>query len=318
MADDGPDLPYEPWSESDWKKLLLAIEQKRCTPFLGAGASRPTLPSGAELAQYLARELDYPFPDPMNLARVAQYGAFREGSLHVKGLLKKKFDACGTPDFARRDEPHAMVADLELPLYLTTNYDDFLTAAIQRRVQGREVDRRLCRWNRDEVSESELDPPLLPPSAARPLVFHLHGHVSELDSLVLTEDDYLDFLVRLTENESAAELPEEMLIPPRVRESFRNSTLLFLGYSLEDTNFRVLFRTFANYLHKAEGPRHVAVQLRRPPPADDQGRRELDAYIRYLQESFKAQKVRLFWGSCADFSRELRERWERSSAAAKA
>ncbi|MCC7014922.1 MAG: SIR2 family protein [Planctomycetes bacterium] len=309
MPDDALDLPYESWSEQDWKKLLLAIDQKRCTPFLGAGASRPTLPSGAELAEYIAAEIDYPFADRGNLARVAQFGAISEGSLHVKGLIKRKLDQCGEPDFDAPDSTHAIVASLDLPVYLTTNYDDFLSQAIERR-QHHSVQRRICRWNRAELDEAGQDPVLVPPSSERPLVFHLHGHLSELDSLVVTEDDYLDFLVRLSENEARAEQPDEMLIPPRVREAFRNSTLLFLGYSLEDMNFRVLFRSFANYLHRAEGPRHVAVQLRKPAPRDATERRELEASIRYLQESFKQQKVRPFWGSCADFARELRRRRE--------
>lgn len=314
MPDDDLDLPYESWNEQDWKKLLLAIEQKRCTPFLGAGASRPTLPSGAELAEYLAQEIDYPFTDRGNLARVAQYGAISEGSPHIKGLIKRRLEQCGRPDFDADDSPHAIAASLDLPVYLTTNYDDFLTQAIERRGQ-RTVQRRICRWNRAEFDDGEPDPPLAPPSAEKPLVFHLHGHLSDLDSMVVTEDDYLDFLVRLSENEARAEQPDEMLIPPRVREAFRNSTLLFLGYSLEDMNFRVLFRSFANYLHRAEGPRHVAVQLRKPSPRNAQERRELEASIRYLQESFKQQKVRPFWGSCADFARELHRRRENKNVA---
>lgn len=308
--------PYTTWNESDWKRLLLAIEQKRCTPFLGAGASRPVLPSGAELAEFLAAELDYPFAERRDLARVAQYGAIHADSLYVKGLVQQRFEACGAPDFDAPGEPHALVADLELPVYITTNYDDFLVRALRRRTAGRELERRLCPWHRSELLGIELEPPIAQPTAARPLVFHLHGHFGELDSLVLTEDDYLDFLVRLTDNEARAELPSEMLIPPRVREAFRNSTLLFLGYGLGDTNFRVLFRAFANYLHKAEGPRHVAVQLRRDPPRNEAEERELAAHVRYLQRSFEALKVRIYWGSCAEFALELRERMEGARGAA--
>src|SRR5262249_11257532 len=148
-------------------------------------------------------ELSYPFDDRTNLVRVAQWGAFRDGSPHVKGLVKRRLEQSGQPDFTRPDEPHALVAELELPVYLTTNYDDFLVSAIRARRPGQELDRRLCRWHRSDDANREIDAPPVA-TTARPLVFHLHGHFEELDSLVLTEDDYLDFLVRLTENEARA------------------------------------------------------------------------------------------------------------------
>ena len=37
-------------------------------------------------------------------------------------------------------------------------------------------------------------------NAANPLVYHFHGHVNELNSMVVTEDDYLDFLANLAED----------------------------------------------------------------------------------------------------------------------
>ena len=36
------------------------------------------------------------------------------------------------------------------------------------------------------------------PTPANPLVYHLHGHLEMPQSLVLTEDDYLEFLVRIS------------------------------------------------------------------------------------------------------------------------
>ena len=36
------------------------------------------------------------------------------------------------------------------------------------------------------------------PSPQTPVVYHLHGHRSVIDSLVLTEDDYLDYLVNMS------------------------------------------------------------------------------------------------------------------------
>ena len=45
--------------------------------------------------------------------------------------------------------------------------------------------------------------------ADNPVVFHLHGHLGLAESLVLTEDDYLDFLVSISRNDD--------LIPPEFK-----------------------------------------------------------------------------------------------------
>jgi hypothetical protein len=101
----------------------------------------------------------------------------------------------GPPDFSREHEPHAVFAGLPLPVYLTTNYDDFMVAALRQR--AKDPRREVCRWNSSPSMRAEptvLDPAFVP-TPANPVVFHLHGHIGLPESLVLTEDDYLDFLV---------------------------------------------------------------------------------------------------------------------------
>src|SRR5262245_44746296 len=68
-----PEYLERRWTETNWKMLLLAIKQKRCTPFLGSGACFPTLPQGAMVAKKWACDFGYPFNDDHNLPRVAQY-----------------------------------------------------------------------------------------------------------------------------------------------------------------------------------------------------------------------------------------------------
>ena len=52
------------------------------------------------------------------------------------------------------------------------------------------------------------------PNENQPLIFHMHGHYSNLESMVLTEDDYLDFLINLTENRN--------LLPPMLQGYLTN------------------------------------------------------------------------------------------------
>ncbi len=134
-------------SDSDWKLLLHRIKEGRCTPFLGAGASFPALPLGGGLAEQWSSEHSYPLADRTDLPRVAQYLAVTYDSMFPKERLADSFKKCAPPDFSARDEPHSVLSKLPLPIYMTTNYDDFMIRALK--AQGREGVRETCRWKSD-------------------------------------------------------------------------------------------------------------------------------------------------------------------------
>src|SRR5260370_20290842 len=225
-------------SDSDWKLLLHRIKEGRCTPFLGAGASFPALPLGGGLAEQWSSEHSYPLADRTDLPRVAQYLAVTYDSMFPKERLADSFKKCAPPDFSARDEPHSVLSRLPLPIYMTTNYDDFMIRALK--AQGREGVRETCRWKSDiKHLPSEFEKGYVP-SAQQPVVFHLHGYLDETRSMVLTEDDYLDFLMRLS--------TDQHILPPRIPEALTDSTLLFLVYGLPDSNFHLLFPTLFDNL----------------------------------------------------------------------
>lgn len=299
------------WEEPAWRALVRAIKAKKCTPFLGAGACDPVLPLGKDLARQWAREYKYPFKDSDNLVRVAQFAAVQGNDWALKNQLCEMFKSRGEPDFGNPNEIHRLVADLELPIYITTNYDDFMARAIQH--TGRTPQQVICRWyeerlrrqprrpldpnvggRRAKASEEEDD--WLQPTPGNPVVFHLHGTWSDEESMVLTEDDYLDFLIYT-----------HGVIPARIEQAFNESSLLFVGYSFEDLNFKVLFRKLATRLRLNLGRLHAAVQLDpvgEVPTPEERARAENQR--RYLEQHFQQMSVRIFWGTCEQFAAELR------------
>ncbi len=191
-----------------------------------------------------------------------------------------------------------MLSKLPLPIYMTTNYDDFMIRALK--AQGREGVRETCRWKSDiKHLPSEFEKGYVP-SAQQPVVFHLHGYLDETKSMVLTEDDYLDFLMRLS--------TDQHILPPRIQEAFTDSTLLFLGYGLADWNFRVLFRALVEYLDKSSTRSHVSVQLSQV--RQDMTDEQKESVQKYFDKHFSSLRIRVFWGTCRDFVSELSRRWE--------
>src|ERR1044071_6110209 len=173
------------FTEKDWQTLRLAIDVKACTPFLGAGACYGTLPTGKAIAQEWAEDIDYPFPDRDNLPRVAQYMAVDSHANEPRNRLVKTIGGVPPPDFNRPNEIHALVASMGLKVYITTNYDDFMMQALRR--AGRQPYAEICQW-----WQNGRKPPRkknIVPSTETPLVFHIHGALTDPETMVITEDD---------------------------------------------------------------------------------------------------------------------------------
>jgi hypothetical protein len=273
----------EPFDDTSWAVLLQRISGQGVTPFIGAGISPH--PKAADIAASWASEYHYPDNlDPTDLARVAQYLSVDVDGMWPKDLLLRCFADTPTPDFQDMYEPHRLLADMPCEMYVTTNYDGFMSEAL--RVCNRDPLRLVCRWN-DSLAKCVPKRPTVP----SPWVFHLHGADTEPQSMVLTEDDYVDFLVRSQR--------DPKLLPHQVVRALSHTSLLFMGYSLTDWTFRVLFRGIVCSLPNSLQQRHVAVQLPRGNSEEA-----------YLSKYFADMKVRVFWGDAKEFVTEFRQRWE--------
>ena len=291
--------------ESDWETLLTRIKSGRCTPFLGAAVNFGFLPLGGEIATEWADSLQYPLDSRKDLAKVSQFLAVqtdatrpKEWMLRKLATLRKEFD------FDDVDEPLNVLAKLPLPVYLTTNYDDLLTQAIDHhgRAAGRSAQFEICRWNRSLASRPTLfrRGSRFTASPQTPVVYHLHGHRSVLDSLVITEDDYLDYLVNMSRDAT--------FLPPRIQEAITGSSILFVGYSLADINFRVLFRGLLGNLEAALGKLSVAVQFQDDAHVD---KKKAEEYVTKYFGKMRGLELRVYWGSAKSFAHELWERWKK-------
>lgn len=314
--------------ESFWSILLDNIADGECTPFLGPGVAKKLTPSPEELAQALARDHNYPFTKCDKLPRVAQFvGTFDDHRLRkdvVQALttgFKKRAGLKADPRDRRlglsgaiaaaawsrlsqqlsEAEIHHQLADLDLPLYVTTNFDNFMTLALQ--AKGKHPRRETIAWRerlRQEATDPyyDLDPPVGPD--APPVVLHLFGTDEDLHAMVLTEDDYLDYLRRISRD-------YQYLVPTSVNAALASTTLLFLGYRLEDLDFKVVMRgLLANVDLERQKRLHVAVQIE-APRVDEAAQKEV---IRYFQRYFSNSRIDLYWGSAHQFVSDLHARWQ--------
>ena len=300
------------FKDQDWETLLPRIKAGTCTPFLGAGVNDVILPLGKDIAEGWAKEWNYPLESKSDLAKVAQFLA-----IHLEDQMRPKETVCAQLnnyqkplDFSDDHNPINILAKLPFPLYVTTNYDELLFRAIEH--HGRSMNRKpvfeFCRWKDGGSDKSSYfrRGTKFTPSVQTPMVYHLHGHASVPASLVLTEDDYLDFLVNMSKDLSG-------FLPARIQEAIAGSSLLFIGYGMADIDFRVLFRGLLGNLKLALGRTSVAVQL----PYDDThpNKANAEAYItQYIAKMNRESPVRVYWGNARKFAEDLWGRWSKFNA----
>jgi hypothetical protein len=309
VIETGPGVSVgEDLDDFPWETIIESLEEGSLTPFLGAAVSNPPLPGGRALAEQIATATHYPFKS-RDLMEVAQYSATLRDPTAPKRIVRKLFESIADPDFTDPGQPHAILASLPVPFYLTSNYDQYMEKALEAR--SRIPRSELCRWNsalrlkyKDTLSDQE-------PTETNPVVYHLHGSVADQDSFVLTEDDYLDFIVNARLLAGGSD-PSERVIPTMIDELIALNSLLFIGYGLRDWNFRILLRTLVQNADKSAQKLSVSVQLQ---PNDDVveavGK---PAAIRYLNKYFEGLNIVVYWGTLDSFLCELKQRWEAAQA----
>lgn len=319
-----PGFGGERKSFEKWPALLDAIKTGRCTPILGAGVTEPVLGSRREIAAYWADQYRFPLSpySREDLPEVAQYLAVNQSPIFPReGLGKylseemwRRYGGALAPDLQQAaltpllsavaalrraqdtSDPHAILASLPFPLYINTNPDNLLVEALK--AAGKDPQVELCRWNQDMATPSIYDAnPDYRPTADKPLVYCLFGQLDDLDSIVLTEDDYFDYLIGVTSNKD--------LIPGVVRRALADTALLFLGFQLDDWNFRVLYRSIMSQEGRSRRKKysHIAAQI-----DPEQGRiLEPERARRYLESYFGDADISIYWGSAQDFVKELQK-----------
>lgn len=310
-----------------WSAVLTSIQSKQLTPILGAGLYEPLIGTWRDMAIHMADEHGFPLssfyrealPQVMQYLMVSQdlNTMFTELMSYVRQQLQARFAADLTKELKSenadlqalfefcgkklrkkdRDEQHGVLAKLGLPIYITTNSDNLMADALKD--AGKDPKVEICPWS-DRFYAPSVFEGGYNPTPEQPLVYHLFGHLSVPDSMVLTEDDYFEFLRGITSNKD--------LIPPRVRSALTNAATMFIGFQLDDWAFRVFFHAMMNPETSRMRARysHIGVQVELDEMRNLSPRRAR----KYLEKYFNSSEITIFWGSSNDFLSELNRRFK--------
>src|SRR5215211_64555 len=299
--------------EDTWKALELQIGQRNFTPVLGPGLASSILGSRQDLARRSAQRWQLPIAprDQGDLAQVAQYLRDRSAPRTVRAQLQKQFmseivkrQERATPDdpiwsipkelvqgpnpepaileVGRRrrriyeGDPFRVMAELPVEIYITTGWTGLLQETLEER--QRPPTTMMFPWN-SAIPSQRLR---LQPTVDRPLVYHLYGRLDNPRSLVITEDDYFAWLT--------AWINLRRSIPSSVQRALTFQSLLFLGYSLDEWDFRVVFHSIKSFPGSSllGENLHVGVQL-----SPESQTIEPEAAQEYLESYFGEDKINI-------------------------
>jgi hypothetical protein len=320
-----------------WPDLLGAIGGEECTPILGPGLIEFLFGSPQQIALRWAEAKGFPMA-PHNfrsLPHVARYLATmqspafpsRELARHVRDEIRRRHQEKlqGEPEDADLEhlirvvgaicrqtsgcDAHHVLAQMPIRIYITANPDNLLFDALQEAGKNPQV--ALCPWN-DRIQQPDSAfrrDPDYQPSVKQPLIYHLFGRLSQPRSLVISEDDYFDFLIWVSQDRTRGQTSQ---IPLAVSEAWSGNALLFLGFQIDDWVFRVLLHSIADL----EGgtwrrPKSVAVQV---DPEEGQFLQPSRAakYLQTYLAEFRSLHTNVYWGSAQDFVADLwarRDEW---------
>jgi hypothetical protein len=238
--------------------LAAQVARGQCILFLGAGVHAPAPPGsahaypaelapprGGDLSERLAERSSYgaafPKQDRRNLQRVSAHHERVLGRPQLVADIREAVSAGRAPSPALR-----ALARLDFPLVITTNYDQLFEQALTPKGFDK------CVYDPDDTTVTRDVAGGLP-SPTRPFVLKIHGDLDEPASLVVTDDDYIQFVLRMGDKEPLNP------VPLGVRFALKTWPTLFIGYSLVDYNLRLLFKTLRWKMDRATFPTSYAV-----------------------------------------------------------
>ncbi|MFL5384388.1 MAG: toll/interleukin-1 receptor domain-containing protein [Longimicrobiaceae bacterium] len=214
-------------TDEDWEMLLFTIRTGNCILLLGPEVSTDVVQGQRKtrtsiLANQLADKLGRTdILDRDNLAHVAQLYASAVSKTDLK-LTTAQFYRQSA---AQPNPVYAELANLPFGLIVSATHDD----AMEKALGGQKpfsMDWYSFKGDRKDIVPSY--------SQDRPLVYHLYGSVQEPQSLVISENDLLDFLVAIISKTPA--------LPSNISSEFRSpdKCFLFLGFGFRQWYLRIL------------------------------------------------------------------------------
>lgn len=284
--------------EMPWRKLVESIKRGNCILILGPQVSfDPDHPDRLPLATLLARRLaDHTVlkdaKDLINrddLAHVAQLFTQLSDRYELEIAVEDFYNAYQkvTTDF------HRDLAALPFTLCINAAPDNLFSNAFALIEKPKNP-------VQDHYNFKHSRPPIsIQLNSAQPYIYNLYGHCSDVESLVITEDDLLEFLVNVIKAN-----PE---LPPLIRSQIADlsKNFLFIGFGFRSWHQRILLHAL-----KAQNRSYESLAVEDKQFFDQPDCKQTVVFYSRLH------KIKFECYSWLDFAKELRQAYGASAKTA--
>lgn len=215
--------------------LRQALESGDCVLFVGAGIAfhqhgpdGKQAPDGWGLAKELADFFSIEMEELKPLAKVSQIVQLRKGRAELEACLKKRL-ADLTPD-----ETLIWLSSRRWKAIFTTNYDNGIQRCYELNPQPIQTPITITRTSELVPFDTRVQVP----------IYHLHGSLfgSPYTQIIITEDDYARFR------------DDRKAIFELLKNEFATSSILYIGYSNEDPNWKMIMEEMRAEFYPSKMP----------------------------------------------------------------
>ena len=284
------------WNDEDWDTLIDPIHTGKCILMLGPDAAgeesdRRFKPLTEILANNLAetsqiKEVAESLKVSIDASNLSQVSLYYE--MRTKRRVRPKVEEFYRARQNQTSQFHENLAALPFHLAITSTPDDMFYNAL------RKANKNPMRAHYDFSGNKKDFITGGTGTAHEPLVFYLYGTIENPNSLVLTENDFLDFLVKIASGNPP--LPSNILSELRDKEK----SFLFLGFGFRHWYLRILL-----HILQVEPKKYSSFALEKFDV------NQLRNTIYFFSES--DYKIQICNTELISFTKELRGRYERMS-----
>ena len=269
--------------EANWTSLVYGVEQGACTLMLGPNAvtgafEGEQLPVHVALARFVKDQLGPAGAhlDPAKPWSVAQAAVAEQDGRTLRAWVEEFSER-----FLVDDEVLQQLASMPFPLVINTSPGRFVETAFRAIKPGTFGDFY------DRTAPARPDVP--DPSVEAPVIYQLYGSLLRPPSLILSENDRLDFVEAVISGRPGLPLKLKNVLGDEER------SFLFLGFELGQWQLQLLLHVLGR--NKTRSYKSFALERAGDEPDEE----TQDFYL-------KGQKIRFVSGNMTDFVHDLHSR----------
>lgn len=216
--------------------LRHAIETGECVLFIGSGIGHyyfdqngKCIPDGYGLAKRLAEHFNIPVGDEKySLTKISKIIELRKGRAELLAFIKSILLNI------KPDDTVLWLTKINWKAIFTTNYDNGIQTAYNLSPDVKQNPKTFITTSDLESFDQRFDVP----------IFHLHGAIfdTERKDIIITDDDYTKFYEK------------RRMLFEILKKECATSTILYIGYSNEDPNWRMVLREIEEEFYPTSMP----------------------------------------------------------------